>query len=145
MKRRRGPSGRVAGSLYEPISGEKISLERDPGLLPSQFGCWSEIHGGQGREWLGDSIRYSLLSREVTLHGGTKPFRLVPSKGFGMGWDLHAPKTGLVARFRKKGGAVEVTLERRVDFYLLLLAYHNLASSWFCSLWPGPDPTPPVI
>ena len=43
------------------------------------------------------------------------------------------------------GSAVEVTLERRVDFYLLLLAYHNLASSWLSSLWPGPDPTPPVI
>ncbi len=86
-----------------------------------------------------------ILGREITLHGGTKPFCLVPSKGFGMGWDMHAPKTGLVASFRKKGGAVEVTLERRVDFYLLLLAYHNLASSWLSSLWPGPDPSPPVI
>ncbi|MDF1797944.1 MAG: hypothetical protein P1V81_02110 [Planctomycetota bacterium] len=145
MRISRGGLGLISRSLYVPVTGERISLDRDPGLLRAQFGCWSEIHGGQGREWLGSSIRYSLIRREVTLHGGTKPFRLVPCKGFGLGWDLHAPKTGLVASFRKKGGKVEVTLQRKVDFYLLLLAYHNLASSWFSSIWPGPDPTPPIM
>ena len=145
MTRRRGVTGLVSASVYEPLDGETISIERDPGLLRHQFGCWSQVHGGQGREWLGSSIRYTMLGREITLHGGGKPFRLVPCKGFGIGWDLHAPKTGLVASFRKAGGGVDVTLERRVDFYLLLLAYHNIASGWLSSLLPGPDPTPPVI
>ena len=146
MRRHRGgPFRIVESSLFEPLSGEPISIERDPGLLRHQFGAWSQIHGGQGREWLGSSIRYVVFGREVTLHGGTKPFRLVPTKAFGMGWELHAPKTGLVATFKKRGRAVEITLERRVDFYLLLLAYHNLASSWLCSIWPGPDPTPPIM
>ena len=144
-RRRGGPVGFVVGSLFEPLSGESISIQRDPGLLRHQFGAWSQIHGGQGREWLGSSIRYGLFGREITLHGGTKPFRLVPSKAFGRGWELHAPKTGLVATFEKKGGAVEVTLERRVDFYLLLLAYHNIASAWLSSIWPGPDPSPPIM
>ena len=135
---------RLQGAVYEPVQGETITIQRDPGLLRSQFSAWSQVHGGQGREWLGSSIRYG-ASREITIHGGGKPFRLVPCKGFGMGWDLHAPKTGLVASFRKKGGAVEVTLERRVDFYLLLLAYHNLASAWLSSLLPGPDPSPPIM
>lgn len=146
MTRQRGGLLRlVRNSVYVPVKGETISIDRDPGLLRHQFGAWSQIHGGQGREWLGSSIRYGLFGREISLHGGNKPFRLVPTKSFGSGWELHAPKTGHVATFMKKGGKIEVTLERRVDFYLLLLAFHNIASAWTSSIWPGPDPTPPVI
>jgi hypothetical protein len=143
--KRAGLLGMISGSHYTPTDGENISIERDPGLLRAQFGCWSQIHGGQGREWLGSSIRYSLLAREVTLHGGQKPYRMTPSKGFGVGWDLHAPKTGIVADFRKKDGAVQVTLHRRVDFYLLLLAYHTICTSWTSSLLKGQEPTPPIM
>ena len=145
QRRRGGPLFFVQSSTYTPVKGEVISIDRDPGLLRHQFGAWSQIHGGQGREWLGSSIRYGMLGREISLHGGNKPFRLVPTKSFGTGWELHAPKTGLVATFSKRGRTIEVTLERRVDFYLLLLAFHNIASAWISSIWPGPDPTPPVI
>ena len=137
--------GRLRASLYTPLSGEPISVQRDPGLLRSQFSAWSQIHGGQGREWLGSSINYEVLGREITLHNGTKPFRLIPTKAFGMGWELHAPKTGLVATFKKKGRAVEIHLDRRVDFFLLLLSFHNIGSAWLTSISPGPDPTPPIM
>ena len=143
--KRAGLIGMVTRSHYTPVEGENISIERDPGLLRSQFGCWSQVHGGQGREWLGSSIRYSLFAREVTLHGGQKPYRMTPSKSFGSGWDMHAPKTGLVAEFRKKGSTIQVTLHRRVDFFLLLLAYHNICNSWGTSILPGPEPTPPIM
>lgn len=144
MKRDR-KLGRLMGSVYVPVQGETITVQRDPGLLRNQFSAWSQIHGGQGREWLGSSINYGLIGREVTLHNGTKPFRLVPTKAFGTGWELHAPKTGLVATFIKRGSTVEVRLERRVDFFLLLLAFHNIATAWLKSVWPGPDPTPPIM
>jgi len=144
-RKRAGVLRLVNSSTYVPVQGETISIERDPGLLRHQFGAWSQVHGGQGREWLGSSIRYGMLGREISLHGGNKPFRLVPTKSFGSGWEMHAPKTGLVATLKKKGGTIEVTLERRVDFYLLLLAFHNIATAWTSSIWPGPDPTPPVI
>lgn len=136
---------RLQGSVYTPVSGETITIQRDPGLLRSQFSAWSQVHGGQGREWLGSSINYGLFGREISLHNGNKPFRLVPSKAFGSGWELHAPKTGLTATIKKKGGAIEIELERRVDFFLLLLAFHNVATAWLLSVLPGPDPTPPVI
>ncbi|MFT4710631.1 MAG: hypothetical protein ACI9D0_001493 [Bacteroidia bacterium] len=143
--KRGGPLAMIAGSHYTPVEGENITIERDPGLLRAQFGCWSQVHGGQGREWLGSSIRYNLMAREVTLHGGQKPYRVTPSRTFGIGWDMHAPKTGLVAEFRKKGNTVEVTLHRRVDFFLLLLAYHTICTSWMSSLLSGPEPTPPIM
>jgi hypothetical protein len=145
LRVKRSGLGMIGGSHYKPTDGEEISIERDPGLLRSQFGCWSQVHGGQGREWLGSSIRYSLLAREVTLHGGQKPYRLTPSKGFGAGWDMHAPKTGLIAEFRKQGGAIQITLHRRADFFLLLLAYHTICTSWCSSIPSGPDPTPPIM
>lgn len=136
---------RLQGAVYEPVQGETITIQRDPGLLRSQFSAWSQVHGGQGREWLGSSINYGIIGREISLHNGTKPFRLIPSKTFGPGWELHAPKTGLTATFKKVSGGIEIGLERRVDFFLLLLAFHNVATARLASIWPGPDPTPPVI
>ena len=144
-RHRRGLLRLVQSSTYVPVKGETITIDRDPGLLRHQYSAWSQVHGGQGREWLGSSIRYSIFGREISIHNGSKPFRLVPIKAFGMGWELHAPKTGLVARFSKRGSTIEVTLERRVDFYLVLLAFHNIASGWISSIWPGPDPTPPIM
>jgi hypothetical protein len=132
----------VTGGTWTPASGEKIAFRRDPGLLRSQFSVWTE-----GREWLGSSLRAHFAGREVVLHTGSRPLRLLPLPGFRVGWSIQAPRTGEVARI--SGGAIgrSMTLEvfRKLEPELLVFAYFLGWQIRHESLWPGPaldeDPT----
>lgn len=133
----RNPRGVVCGGRYQPAQGEVLVFRRDPGLLRGQFSLWTE-----GHEWLGSSLRWSILRRDIALHTGNKPLRLVPSTGLAFGWSLQAPKTGEMARIRgnplTRGARLEVF--RKLDFELLVFAYFLGSQIWLESLWPGPSP-----
>lgn len=133
---RRGPSGVVVGGTYQPEKGEVLTFRRDPGILRGQFSVWTE-----GREWLGSSLRWHVMRREIALHTGNKPLRLVPLEGFRCGWSLQAPKTGEMARIHgnllSRGARIEVL--RKVEFELLVFAYFLGSQVWIESLWPGPE------
>jgi hypothetical protein len=135
----RNGKGMIVRGRYEPEKGEVLSLRRDPGLLRSQFSLWTE-----GREWLGSSLRWSFVGREIALSTGTKPYRLVPRPGFRSGWRMVAPKTGEMARIAtsvfRRGTRIEVF--RRVDFELVLFAYFLGWQLRLESLWPGADVEP---
>jgi hypothetical protein len=124
--------GMVTGAAYTPLKGEKLEIRRDPGILRSQFSLWSE-----GREWLGASLRWSFIGREIDLSTGTRPMRLLPLPGFDRGWALHAPKTGQMAQVHL-GRDARVEVFRRMDFevvlFALFLGYLSRMESW----WPGP-------
>jgi hypothetical protein len=136
---RRNGKGLIVAGRYEPVKGEVLALRRDPGLLRSQFSLWTE-----GREWLGSSLRWSFVGREIALSTGTKPYRLVPLPGFRTGWRMVAPKTGDMARIRtsifRRGSRIEVY--RRVDFELVLFAYFLGWQLRLESLWPGREVEP---
>jgi hypothetical protein len=135
----RDRKGTIVRGRYAPEKGEVLSLRRDPGLLRSQFSLWTE-----GREWLGSSLRWSFVGREITLATGSKPYRLVPVPGLRPGWRMVAPKTGEMARIRtslwRRGSRIEVF--RRVDFELVLFAYFLGWQLRLESLWPGRDVEP---
>ena len=124
--------GMVVRASYQPIEGEQLEIRRDPGILRSQFSLWSE-----GREWLGASLRWSFIGRVIDLSTGTRPMRLLPLPGFGIGWALHAPKTGQMAQVHL-GRSSRVDVFRRMDFevvlFALFLGYLSRMESW----WPGP-------
>lgn len=130
----RNGKGLVTHGTYVPEKGEKLLLRRDPGLLRSQFSLWTE-----GREWLGSSLRWSFVGREIVLSTGAKPYRLLPLPSFRPGWRLVAPKTGEMARIRpslfRRSARIEVF--RRVDFELALFAYFLGWQLHIESLWPG--------
>lgn len=131
----RRPKGLIAGGRFQPDKGEVLVFRRDPGLLRGQFSMWTE-----NREWLGSSLRWSWLRREINLHTGNKPFRLVPIEGFACGWSLQAPKTGEVARLygNPVTGAARIDVFRKADFELLVFAYFLAAQTWREAIWPGP-------
>ncbi|MAF65223.1 MAG: hypothetical protein CMJ84_06150 [Planctomycetes bacterium] len=129
--------GMIVGGSYTPVKGELLLFRRDPGLLRSQFSLWTE-----GREWLGASLRWSFVSREISISTGGRPFRIVPLPGLRKGWRLVAPKTGEVARIHGHafGRGVSIEVGRRLDFELLLFAYFLGAQIMGESRWPGPRP-----
>jgi hypothetical protein len=132
----RDKKGMVVRASYRPEMGEVLQFRRDPGLLRSQFSLWTE-----GREWLGSSLRWSFVRREIAMATGNKPYRLVPLTGLRRGWSMYAPKTGEMARFRplawRRGSRIEVY--RRLDFELLVFAYFLASQLYFESLWPGKE------
>jgi hypothetical protein len=135
---RRDGKGLVVGGRWQPEKGEVLLFRRDPGILRSQFSCWTE-----GREWIGSSLRWSFFAREIALATGNKPYRLLPAAGFHRGWRMLAPKTGEMARIEprtmRRGATIEVF--RRVDFELVLFAYFLSSQVWLESLWPGREVT----
>jgi hypothetical protein len=135
---RRDGKGLIAGGRWQPEKGEVLVFRRDPGILRSQFSCWTE-----GREWIGSSLRWSFLAREIALATGNKPYRLLPAAGFHRGWRMFAPKTGEMARIEprtlRRGSTIEVF--RRVDFELVLFAYFLASQVYLESLWPGREVT----
>ena len=132
----RSGKGLVVGARYAPQKGEVVHFRRDPGLLRSQFSMWTE-----GREWLGSSLRWSFLGREIVLATGSKPYRLLPVPGFRRGWRMVAPKTGEMARITplllRRGSRIEVY--RKTDFELVLFAYFVGWQILLESLWPGEE------
>jgi hypothetical protein len=135
VRRRRGL---IAEAEFRPGKGEVLIFRREPGLLRSQFSAWTD-----GREWLGSSLRWSTFARQVDLHTGNKPLRLLPVEGWAFGWSLYAPKSGEVARIVAQPYlARTATLEvyRRLDFPILLFAYFLGSQIYAESLLPGPAP-----
>jgi hypothetical protein len=131
---RRDGKGLITGGRYEPVKGEVLVFRRDPGILRSQFSCWTD-----GREWIGSSLRWSFLAREIALATGNKPYRLLPAAGFHRGWRMLAPKTGEMARIepRTLGRGSTIEVFRRVDFELVVFAYFLASQVYLESLWPG--------
>lgn len=131
----RGAGGMIRQGRYSPTKGEVLFLRRDPGLLRSHFSLWTD-----GQEWLGSSLRSHFVRREIVLHTGTKPLRILPLPGLRFGWTLQAPRTGEMARLEafplSRRARVEVF--RKVDFELVIFTYflgiQILRESW----WPGP-------
>ena len=125
----------VRGGDYRPEKGEVYLFRRDPGILRSQFSMWTDT-----KEWLGSSLRWSFLRREVALHTGGRPFRMLPLPGFRRGWSLYAPKTGETARISVPmvGRGARIEVYRRLDFPLLLFSYFLGAQLYPESLLPGP-------
>jgi hypothetical protein len=142
LRVRRNRWGLVVGGEWRPAKGEVLTVRRDPGLLRSQFSIWTE-----GREWLGSSLRWHFVQREVVLHTGSRPLRLLPLPGFKRGWTLQAPRTGEMARieFPWLGRSGSVELYRKLEFELLIFSYFIGWQIRFESAWPGPaideDPT----
>ncbi len=132
----RGRTGTVVGGTFTPEKGEVLHFRRDPGLLRGQFSLWTA-----NREWLGSSLRWSILRRDIALHTGNKPLRLVPISGLAFGWSVQAPKTGEIARIRGNPFTRRAKLEvfRKAEFELLVFAYFLGSQIWFESLWPGPS------
>lgn len=127
--------GMVREGRWTPTKGEQLLFRRDPGLLRSQFSIWTP-----GREWLGSSLRSSFLRREVVLHTGSRPLRLVPLPGFRCGWTLQAPRTGEMARLTGGGllRTMQVDVFRKVEFELVIFAYFLGWQIRHESTWPGP-------
>jgi len=142
LRIRRNAWGLVVGGEYLPTKGERLVIRRDPGLLRSQFSIWTE-----GREWLGSSLRWHFVGREVVLYTGSRPLRLLPLPGFQRGWTLQAPRTGEMARIELPwiGTSAQIELYRKLEFELLLFSYFIGWQIRFESAWPGPaideDPT----
>jgi hypothetical protein len=132
---RRGTGGMIVAGRYTPVKGEVLRIRRDPGLLRSQFSIWTE-----GQEWLGSSLRWSFVRREIVLHTGSRPLRIVPLSGLRMGWTLQAPRTGEMARIRvgmlSRHSKIEVF--RKLEFELLVFSYFLGWQIRLESLWPGP-------
>jgi hypothetical protein len=131
----RGRGGLIVAGRYSPVKGEVLQIRRDPGLLRSQFSIWTD-----GQEWLGSSLRWSFVRREIVLHTGSRPLRILPQPGFRMGWTLQAPRTGEMARIRpgllSRRSRIEVF--RKVEFELLLFTYFLGWQIRLESFWPGP-------
>ena len=134
LKLERG-RGMIVGGLWSPVKGEVLHMRRDPGLLRSQFSLWTDL-----REWLGSSLRQNVLHRDVRLHTGSRPLRLLPTTGFGSGWVLQAPKSGDLARFELSlfGNKDRIVQHRKMDFELLIFSYFLGIQLRKESFWPGP-------
>lgn len=132
----RNAKAMIVRGRFAPKKGEVLLVRRDPGILRSQFSLWTE-----GREWLGSSLRWSFVRRDIALATGNKPYRLLPVPGFRRGWRMVAPKTGEMARltpsFLARSSRIEVF--RRVDFELVVFAYFLGCQVYAESLWPGRD------
>jgi hypothetical protein len=133
---RRNRAGAVVAGRYEPKRGEVLVLSRDPGLLRSQFSMWTER-----REWLGSSLRSHFVRREIQLHAGSRPLRILPVPGLKAGWQLVAPKTGIMGAIRlaplRRRARIEIY--RRLEFELVVFAYFLGSQIAWESIWPGPD------
>ena len=127
--------GMVVAGRWSPLAGEVLSMRRDPGLLRSQFSLWTE-----GQEWLGSSLRPHVVRREIRLHTGSRPLRMLPVAGLRSGWVLQAPKSGDMARFFLPlvGGPARIEVYRKMEFELVVFAYFLSAQLRAESLWPGP-------
>lgn len=125
--------GMVVGAEYRPEKGEVLTFRRDPGILRAQFSVWTD-----GSEWLGSSLRPELTKRLVEVWTGAKPYRVVPSRGFGRSWRVIATKTGEVAAVKMGICGRNATLElyRKLDFELLLFAYFVGSLAPNEMLWP---------
>lgn len=134
LKLERG-RGMVVGGHWSPVKGEVLHMRRDPGLLRSQFSLWTDM-----REWLGSSLRQNFVRRDVRLHTGSRPLRLLPTTGFGSGWVLQAPKSGEMARFDLSlfGNRDTILQWRKMDFELLIFSYFLSLQLRKESFWPGP-------
>lgn len=133
LKVHRGSGGMIVGGEYRPEKGEVLLIKRDPGLLRSQFSIWTDQ-----KEWLGSSLRWSFVNREVHISTGSKPFTLMPVPSFQRGWGLFFPKTGEAARITAGLVARDAKIEvfRRIDFEHLLFAYFVGSMLYTESLWP---------
>ncbi len=130
----RSPRGVITAGTYRPEKGEVLYFRRDPGLLRSQFSLWTE-----GSEWLGSSLRWNVMRRDIQLHTGSKPLRLLPIPGFRRGWQLVAPKTGEMARSVHSFRKARIEVYRRVDFEVVMFGYFLGSVILTESLWPGPN------
>ena len=112
--------GMVISAEYRPQKGEVLTIRRDPGLLRAQFSVWTD-----GSEWLGSSLRPSVITRLIELWTGGKAYRVVPTPGIGRGWRVVATKTGEVARISLGliGRKAKIQAFRKMDFEILLLCY----------------------
>ena len=126
--------GMVTGGRYSPTKGELLIVRRDPGLLRSQFSLWTE-----GKEWLGSSLRWHIARREIVLHTGSRPLRVMPLTGFRAGWTLQAPKTGEMARILgwPLARTAKVQVYRKVEMELVVFAYFLGVQLLPESIWPG--------
>jgi hypothetical protein len=126
--------GMVTGGRYSPTKGEVLIVRRDPGLLRSQFSLWTE-----GKEWLGSSLRWHVARREIVLHTGSRPLRILPLTRFRCGWSLQAPKTGEMARILgwPLARSAKVEVYRKVEMELVVFAYFLGAQLMPESIWPG--------
>jgi len=117
---RRDRFGIVVAGEFHPEKGEGLFFRRDPGLLRAQFSIWTD-----GKEWLGSSMRWNVVKRQIDVWTGSRPYRIVPHQGFGSGWRLVASKTGVVAQIRprplRRDSRIEVF--RKMDFELVLFSY----------------------
>jgi hypothetical protein len=134
---RRRLSGWIDSGTYRPAQGEVLHFRRDPGLLRNQFSLWTE-----GREWLGSSLRWSLMRREIALSTGNKPYRLLPLPSLRRGWRMVAPKTGELARILPAplGRSATIEVYRKIDFELLLFAYFLGSQLYLETIWPAHSP-----
>ncbi len=133
---RRNGWGMVVAGSFQPEKGEVYELERNPGLVRSQFTMWTDT-----REWLGSAERRSYVKREILVHAGGRPYRLLPSPGLGRGWTLYAPKTGEAAirievPLLGRGARLEVL--RKLEFPLLVFTYFLGCQVYPESIFPGP-------
>jgi len=126
--------GTVVSGRYSPTKGEVLVIRRDPGLLRSQFSLWTE-----GKEWLGSSLRWHVVRREIVLHTGSRPLRILPLPGFRCGWTLQAPKTGEMARIlgRPLGRSAKIEVYRKLEMELVVFAYFLAVQLMPESIWPG--------
>lgn len=117
---KRNRASMITSGEYQPEKGEVLFFRRDPGLLRAQFSVWTD-----GREWLGSSLRWNVVRRQIDLWTGSRPYRIVPRQGFGCGWRLVASKTGVVAQIQPKPFRRDSRIEifRKVDFELVLFSY----------------------
>lgn len=146
----RGPWGMIVGGVFTPVKGEQLNMRRDPGLLRSQYSLWTD-----GKEWLGSALRWSFFGRQVVLHTGSKPLRMLPTEKTGFGWTLQAPRTGEMARVlgRPFGRRRRIEVTRKVDFELVIFSYflgvQILGESWLAgpsleALLPPSAPSKPA-
>ena len=137
---RRGAWGMAVAATWRPERGEVIEIRRDPGLLRSQFSVWTE-----GKEWLGSSLRWSFFRRQVDLWTGGRPYRLVPTPGFGRGWRMVASKTGEAVRIEHGlfSRNAKIQVFRKTELELVLFAYFlgtlNLQESIFPTALDAPQ------
>jgi len=117
---RRNGFGMVVAGEYRPEKGEVLFFRRDPGLLRAQFSIWTD-----GREWLGSSMRWNVIRRQIDAWTGSRPYRIVPRQSFGCGWRLVASKTGVVAQILPKAfrRSSRIEVYRKMDFELVLFSY----------------------
>jgi len=130
---RRNRWGLTVAAEYQPEKGERLTLQRDPGLQRAQFTLWTE-----GREWLGSSLRWHPGRRQIDVWTGSKPLRMVPRTGFARGWRILAPRTGELARIVAPLVGRGCTIERlrKIDPELLIFCYFLGSLSLGESLWP---------